>query len=202
MNPTKMARKVYDWTLSLASRPKAAYWLAGISFAESSFFPIPPDILLFPLCLANRRNSIKLALICTVASVLGGIFGYGIGYFAFEELAQPILKFYGALDQYAKIEAWYQSYGEILVLLAGLTPIPYKVFTITSGAFHFNVFSFILFSALSRGFRFFLEAIIIYYFGEPAQKFIDRHFNWLCWVAALLLIGGFVLVKLMFGHPS
>ena len=183
--------------MSLSTRPKAKYWLAGISFAESSFFPIPPDILLFPLCLANRSKAFQMALICTVASVVGGVFGYGIGHFAFDSLAEPILEFYGAMDQYAKIELWYQEYGEILVLLAGLTPIPYKVFTISSGAFHFNILTFILLSGISRGFRFFLEALLIYHFGESAQKFIDKHFNWLCWVAALVLVGGFVAVKFM-----
>jgi membrane protein YqaA with SNARE-associated domain len=200
MNPTKVIRKVYDWTLSLAARPKAVYWLAGISFAESSFFPIPPDILLLPLCIANRKKAFNMALVCTIASILGGMFGYAIGYFAFQHIAHPILEFYGAMAQYGKIEGWYHAYGELLVLLAGLTPIPYKVFTISSGAFHFNFFSFVLFSTLSRGFRFFLEAVIIFKYGEPAQKFIDRHFNWLCWVFAIILIGGFFVVKIMFSH--
>ncbi|PIE89907.1 MAG: cytochrome B [Acidobacteria bacterium] len=200
MNPTKLMRSIYDWTMSLSTRPKAKYWLAGISFAESSFFPIPPDILLFPLCLVNRKKSLHLALICTLASVLGGVFGYGLGIFAFDSLAQPILEFYGAMDQYAKIETWYHEYGEALVLVAGLTPIPFKVFTISSGAFHFNLLTFTLMAAISRGFRFFMEAVIIYYFGEKAQKLIDKHFNWLCWVAALLLVGGFVVVKVLLKH--
>jgi len=200
MKLTKLARRIYDWTLSLSARPKAAYYLAGISFAESSFFPIPPDILLLPLCLANRKKAFRMAFICTITSVLGGMFGYAIGVFAFNELAQPILEFYGAMEQYSKIEQWYQAYGEVLVLLAGLTPIPYKVFTISSGAFGFNFFSFILYSTISRGLRFYLEAFIIYKFGEPAQKFIDKHFNWLCWVAAILLVGGFLLVKVLLSH--
>jgi len=127
---------------------------------------------------------------------MGGALGYAIGFFAFQEIAQPILSFYGAMEQYAQLETWYQNYGEILVLLAGLTPIPYKVFTIMSGAFHFNLLTFVLLSAVSRGFRFFLEAFLIYKIGEPAQAFIDKHFNWLCWAAAALLVGGFVLVKL------
>lgn len=190
-------RRTYDFTLQLSRHRHAIWWLAAISFAESSFFPIPPDVILLPLCLANRERALQIAGVCTVSSVLGGLFGYAIGVFAFDSIGQPIINFYGASDAFAKLQGMYDTYGAMMVFIAGFSPIPYKVVTITSGVFSFSILQFVLLSALSRGIRFGIEALIIKRFGEPAMAFIDKHFNTLTIVGAVVFIGGFIAVKLL-----
>jgi membrane protein YqaA with SNARE-associated domain len=182
--------------LTWSAHPKAVWLMALISFAESSFFPLPPDAMLVPMVLAQRKRAFFLAGVCTLFSVLGGMAGYLIGLWFFEGVAQPILEFYGAMAHYHRIADMYEAYGEVLILLAGVSPIPYKVFTISSGAFHFNLITFLILSALSRGARFFLEALILWRWGETAQAFLDRHFNTLCYAGAVLLISGFLILKL------
>ena len=193
-------RALYDRVLALSSHPKAAWWLAAISFAESSFFPIPPDVLLLPVCLANRKRALFMAGVCTVASIAGGLVGYMIGAFAFESVGQAILNFYSAAEHYDKLQGWYNEYGSVMVFVAGLTPIPYKVITISSGVFQYPLLPFLLMSLASRGLRFGIEALIIMKFGEPAMALIDKHFNKLTIIGAILLVGGFLIVKLLLAH--
>ncbi len=190
-------RALYDRTLSLAERPTATWWLALISFAESSFFPIPPDVMLMPMCLMQRQKALRLAAICTVASVFGGLFGYALGYFFFDYLGMPILAMYGAEAKYETFQLWYEKHGPLVIFAAGFSPIPYKVITITAGVSHFNLLLFVLISALSRGLRFFIVAGVVKMFGEPAIQFIDRYFDKLTLLAVILFIGGFLAVKFL-----
>lgn len=197
-----LIRRLYDWTLSLAERKSAPGWLAGLSFAEASFFPIPPDILLIPLCLGAVRKALKFALICSIASVLGGIAGYCIGAFAWENAQDFFYKYVPGFTEtgFARIEQWYDEWGLVIVLLAGFSPIPYKIFTIASGALSMTFLPFVLASATSRSARFFLVALLLAWFGEPMKDLIDRHFNKLALVFSILLVGGFVAVKYWFKH--
>ena len=192
-------RRVYDWTLSLAERKTASLWLGLLSFAEASFFPIPPDILLIPLCLGAIRKALKFALICSVASVLGGLAGYAIGFFGWEALQQIFYEYVPGFteEKFTLISEWFDEWGVALVLIAGFSPIPYKIFTIASGVLGMSLPLFFLASATSRSARFFLVAILISKFGEPMKEKIDRHFNKLALVFGLLLLGGFVALKFL-----
>lgn len=193
-------RALYDRTLALAEKPMATWWLAVISFAESSFFPIPPDVMLMPMCLTQRAKAFRLAGICTLASVLGGLFGYALGYFFFEFIGVPILNLYGAHGKFETFKTWYETYGSWVIFAAGVSPIPYKVITITAGVSQFDLIPFILISAVSRGLRFFLVAGIVKIFGEPAVQFIDKYFDKLTLLAVILFIGGFAAVKWLMPH--
>ena len=195
-------RRLYDWTLSLAERRTAPAWLAGISFAEASFFPIPPDVLLIPLCLGAVRKALKFALICSIASVLGGIAGYCIGAFAWDNAQDFFYRYVPGFspEGYLKVEAWYAEWGWAIVFLAGFSPIPYKIFTIASGALGMAFLPFVLASAASRSARFFIVALLLAWFGEPMKERIDRHFNVLALVFGILLVGGFVALKFLFQH--
>ncbi len=193
-------RRLYDWTLSLAERKSAPTWLAGLSFAEASFFPIPPDVLLIPLCLGAVRKAIKFALICSVASVLGGIAGYCIGAFAWDTTQEFFFQYVPGVtpEAYLRIEKWYGEWGWVIVLLAGFSPIPYKLFTIASGALGMAFLPFVLASAARRSARFFLVALLLAWFGEPMKDLIDRHFNKLALLFGILLVGGVAAVKYVF----
>lgn len=190
-----MLRRLYDRTMVLASRRHAIWVLAGISFAESSFFPLPPDVLLIPMVLAARERAFRFAAVCTVASVLGGIFGYFIGYALFEAVARPILDLYGYVEKFADFQALYNEWGAWIVFTAGLTPIPYKVFTIASGVSQLDFTVFVVGSTLSRGLRFFLVAGLLWYWGEPIRDFIERYLGPLTITFCVLLLGSFVLLK-------
>lgn len=190
-----MIRALYDWTLQLAARPRASYALGAVSFADSSFFPVPPDALLIPMVIADRRRAWRLAFICTVTSVLGAVAGYFIGAVLFEQLAQPILAFYGYADRFAEFAVTYNEYGAWIVLIAGLTPFPFKVVTIASGATGLDFLSFVLLSALARGTRFYLVAALLYAFGPPIREFIERRLGLVFAGGLALLIGGFVAVR-------
>ncbi|MEC8043427.1 MAG: YqaA family protein [Verrucomicrobiota bacterium] len=196
MNPL---RSTYNWTLSLAHKKRASSWLAALSFSEASFFPIPPDVLLIPLCLGNIRKALKFALICSIASVLGGLVGYLIGAFAWDMLQGLFFSYVPGFtpEKFERISAWYGEWGWPLVFLAGFSPIPYKVFTIASGVMGMALLPFLLASAVSRSARFFLVAILISKFGEPIKEKIDRHFNLLALVFGLLLVGGFLAIKFL-----
>lgn len=191
---------LYHRILLLSGHPKAEGWLAGISFVESSIFPIPPDVLLLPMCLANRARAFRYALVCTIASVLGGLLGYAIGVFAYDTVGHAILELYGISEKYEMFREWYIAYGAIMVFIAGFTPIPYKVITISAGVFGFNLGVFIVLSLASRGLRFVLEAFLIWRFGEPAMAFIEKHFNKLTILGAVLLVGGFLILKIFLPH--
>ena len=195
-------RRLYDWVLGWADRPGGIWALFGISFAEASFFPIPPDVLLLPLALGRPRRALWFALVCTAGSVLGAIGGYLIGSFLFASIGQPILEFYGAGDQYESLGRLYNDNLWLTLGTAGFTPVPFKVFTIAAGAFGVAFVPFIVISALSRSGRFFLVAGLIRIFGEPIRVFIDRWFNLLSIVFVVLLVGGFLLVRLFLTSPG
>src|SRR5208283_343050 len=168
-----MLRRLYDRVLALAGSPRAGLWLAVVSFVESSFFPIPPDALLIPMVLARPDRAWRLAFVCTVASVAGGALGYLIGYALFDVLAAPILRAYHYQDAFAAFQAKYAEWGLWVILIKGLTPIPYKIVTIASGAARFNFPLFMLASATTRGVRFFAVAGLLRRYGEPVRVFIE-----------------------------
>lgn len=193
-----MIRRLYEWVLSLARHRNANWALAGISFVESSVFPVPPDVLLIPMVLADRRKWIFLALICTIASVLGGLLGYLIGAFLFDQVAEPILNFYGYMDKYDRFREIFSSWGWWFVFIAGLTPFPYKVITISSGVAGLSLPVFLLASLVSRGIRFAVVSALLYAFGEPIRIFIEKRLGLMFTIAVILLLGGFVAVKFLF----
>ncbi|MEM8588315.1 MAG: YqaA family protein [Pseudomonadota bacterium] len=190
-----MIRRLYDWTLSLAAKPHALTALALISFTESSFFPIPPDVLLIPMVLAARDRAWLIAAVCTAASVIGGLAGYGIGYFLFESIGQPVLGFYGYEDRFAAFRTTYDEWGALIVFGAGLTPFPFKVITIASGVFQMNIVVFALASVIARGSRFFLVAALLYWFGPVIRDFIEKRLGLLTILFFVMLVGGFVLLR-------
>lgn len=190
-----MLRRLYDWTMGLAAHRHAKGALAAVSFAESSIFPIPPDVLLIPMVLAARERAFRIAAICTVASVLGGFAGFAIGYFFFETFGQPLIDFYGYGAQFERFRAGYNEHGGWIVAFFGLTPFPYKVITIASGVTRLDLVIFGIASVLSRGARFFLVAALLWRFGEPIRAFIERYLGLLTVLFFVLLFAGFVLVR-------
>jgi membrane protein YqaA with SNARE-associated domain len=192
-----MLRRLYLRTLALAASPRAPWWLAAIAFAESSFFPIPPDALLIPMALARPDRAWRLALVCTVASVAGGALGYFIGYAVFDQLARPVIAFYGYGARFAAFQAMYAQYGLWIILIKGLTPIPYKIVTIASGAAHFNFAVFMVASVVTRGARFFMVAALLRFFGTPVRDFIERRLTLVTSLLAAGVVGGFLILKLL-----
>ena len=191
-------RHMYDWVLSFAHKKHSSTALAALSFAESSFFPIPPDVLLMPLCLSNRKRALWFATVCTLASVVGGVAGYGIGWGLWHLLQDFFFHYIPGFTEknFNKVGALYEQYDFWIVFIAAFTPIPYKVITIAAGVFHINMPMFLIASAIGRGMRFYLIAILMWKFGAPIVKFIDKYFNLLCVVFTVLLIGGFAILKL------
>ena len=188
-------RRLYDWVLSFAETPYGPWALFLVAFAESSFFPIPPDVLLIALSVARPSRSFVFAGISTIGSILGAAFGYLLGFQFYELAGHPIIRFYGVEQRYLQVQALYQHYDALAVAVAGFTPIPYKVFTIAAGAFHISFVNFILASIFSRGARFVLVAGLIWWLGPEIKRFIDRYFNLLTVAFVILLAGGFVIVK-------
>jgi len=190
-------RKLYDWTLIKSRHPNAAWFLGFISFIESSFFPIPPDIILIPMIIGKKTNAFFYAFICTFSSVLGGITGYAIGYFLFNSIGQFIINYYGLADQFIIFETYYLEYGILIVLGAGFTPFPFKFITIASGVFGLNIFLFIIVSIFARGLRFYLIAALLKMFGEIIEKLINKYFNILATIFFILLIGSIMVLKIL-----
>jgi membrane protein YqaA with SNARE-associated domain len=190
-----MLRKLYDWTMNLAAGPRAPWALGAVSFIESSVFPIPPDTLLIPMVIAKRQKAWIYAALCTIMSVLGGMFGYAIGALLFDQLALPILAFYGYADKFASFTERYNEWGVWIVLIAGLTPFPYKVITIASGATGLALPVFMIASVVARGLRFFILAALLYWLGPPIRDFIEKRLGLVFTVAMVVLVGGFVAVK-------
>ncbi len=190
-----MLRRVYDAVIALAARPTAALWLFAIAFAEAIFLPIPPDILLLPMGLARPRLAWRFAAITTIASVLGGGFGYFTGYALFNKLAQPIIHLYHYESGFAAFQAGFAHWGGAIILMQALLPIPYPVITIACGAAKFNFAAFIALSLVSRGARFFLEATLLRYFGEPAREFIEKRLGLVTASVGMLVVVGFMLLK-------
>ena len=185
----------YDKMLDLAAHKQAMYFLFAISFIESSFFPIPPDVMIIPMVLATPKKAYRIALIATIASVLGGYFGYAIGVFAFDALAAPLLDFYGYMAKFEEFKGYYHEHGVWVVFLGGITPFPYKVITITSGMMHLDLIVFGIASVFARGIRFYLVAWLLKRYGEPMKAFIEKHLGMLTIVFFALLLGGFYLIK-------
>ena len=197
MSFKNLTRSIYDYTLNLAAKPNALTWLFIISFIESSFFPIPPDIMIIPMVLATPKDAYRIAGIATIASVLGGYFGYFIGVYGFELIARPLLEFYGYMAQFSKFENYYHEYGAWIVFGAGITPFPYKIITIASGVVQLDLLVFTIASIIARGMRFYLIAWLLKRFGDPIKVFIEKNLNLLSVLFLLLLIGGFATVKLL-----
>jgi membrane protein YqaA with SNARE-associated domain len=191
----KFIKKLYDWVLHWAETRYAIPALFLLAFSESSFFPIPPDVLLITLAISIPKKSFKYALICAVGSVLGGILGYGIGLHGYETVGRPIVEFYHGQDIMNAIKLKYDQHGFLGILIAAITPIPYKVFTIASGVFKFDFWLFMIASILGRSARFFVVAGLIWKFGPSIREFIDKYFNLLSYAFIILLIGGFILIK-------
>ena len=192
-----MFRALYDWTLRLAHHRHAVRSMAAVSFAESSFFPIPPDVVLVPIVLANRDRAYWIATVCTVASVLGGMVGYLIGYALYDSVGQWLVRLYHMEDKLGDLKLLYDQWGAAVILIKGLTPIPFKLVTIASGFFSFNFPLFVLLAAITRAFRFFLIAFLLKRFGEPVQEFIERRLTIIGWAVLIALIGGFAAVTLI-----
>jgi len=191
-----LLRKLYDWTLEKSKDPKAPWFLAIISFSESSFFPIPPDIILIPMIIAKRAKAWLFAFICTISSVLGGVAGYLIGYFFYLTIGEFIIEFYSYQSEYSDFQTKYE--GKIwlwFVFFAGLTPFPFKIITIASGALKINMISFIAIALVSRGLRFYLVATLLKFFGNYIKDYIDKYFNLFTFIFFILLIGGFIFFK-------
>ena len=193
-----MLRRLYDWTMALGERPGAMWALAAVAFVESSVFPIPPDVLLIPMVLAARAKWWRMAAVCTVASVAGGVAGYAIGALLFDAVGRPVLEFYG---QSGAFETFRQSYNELgawIVAGAGVTPFPSKVITIASGATGLDMGVFMTASVLSRGLRFFLGAWLLYYIGPPVRHFVEKNLGLTFTAFLVALLGGFVVVRYVF----
>jgi len=193
-----MFKNLYKWVLSWADTPYGSWALFLLAFSESSFFPIPPDVLLIALAVGKPEKALKFALICSIGSILGGMVGYLIGWQFMTVVGYKIVAFYGLTDKVDYIAALYNQYDAWAVGIAGFTPIPYKVFTITAGAFKIHFLIFLLASAVSRSARFFLVGGLIYLFGPRIQTFIDKYFNILVVVFTILLVGSFFLIKVLF----
>ncbi len=190
-----MIRKLYERMMQLAAHRRASWALAAVSFTESSFFPIPPDALLIPMGLANREKVFRYALICTIASVLGGLAGYLIGWLLYDTVGRAILDFYGMTDKFSTFVNWYHEYGAMIVLFAGITPFPYKVITIASGVASLDLVVFTVASIVARGLRFYLVAALLFWFGPTARRILERYLGWITLAAGVLLVGGFVMLR-------
>ncbi|MFZ4380869.1 MAG: YqaA family protein [Sandarakinorhabdus sp.] len=193
-----MLRSLYDWTLAKAAGPGAERWLIGISFADSSFFPVPPDIMQIPMSIARPENSLRYAAVSTIASVAGALLGYVIGALLYQTVGVPLLELYGYQDRFVAFAADIKANGFLWMLAFAFLPIPYKVATIAAGSVSLSIPVLIVASILGRGGRFFLVALVLRRFGAKAQELIDRYFNTLALVATALFVGGFVVVKYAF----
>ena len=192
---TENKSKLYQWLMHQANSPSARWILAAVAFAESSFFPLPPDFMLIPMVIANRTTAFILAAICSVSSVLGGILGYAIGFFFMSTLGQWVIDTYGLEQAFTSFQNTFQTYGFWIIALKGLTPIPYKLVTIASGASQLNLAMFILASVISRTVRFMMLASIFWYFGEDAKKLFEKHFKLFTIISILTIGAGFFILK-------
>lgn len=192
-----MFRALYDWTLRMAAHRHAMRYMGAVSFAESSFFPIPPDVMLVPMMLARRDKIWTIALVCTIASVAGGMLGYAIGYFLYDTIGQWLINVYGLQKGANDFHDWYAEWGAAIILIKGLTPIPFKLVTIASGLAKFNFGIFVVTALITRAARFFLIAALINKFGAPIQDFIEKRLNLVATAFLVLLVAGFAAVTLV-----
>jgi membrane protein YqaA with SNARE-associated domain len=188
-----MLRRVYDWCIDAAHKPYALWIMAAVAFAESSFFPVPPDVMLIPMSLARPARAWLYAGVCTAASVLGGVLGYAIGALLYDSLGQWLIHLYGLGDKVEAFRAGYAEYGALIILLKGLTPIPYKLVTITSGFANFNIWLFVVLSVIARGGRFFVVAILLNRYGDWIRIRIERHLGLWVSLGAGVLVAGFIV---------
>jgi membrane protein YqaA with SNARE-associated domain len=193
----KLLRYLYDWTLDQSTKKYAVWFLGFISFIESSFFPIPPDIILIPMVIARKAKAWIYAFICTFSSVIGGVVGYAIGYFFYNSIGVLIIEAYHLTSSFKAFENYYNEYGILIVLGAGFTPFPFKFITIASGVFNLNIILFILTAIVARGMRFYLLAVLLFIFGEKIKMLIDKYFNLLAILFFILLLGSVLLIKLI-----
>lgn len=193
-----MFKRLYDWTIRLAESRNATFALAMIAFAESSFFPIPPDVILIPMSLAQPKKAWFYAFVCTIASVLGGILGYAIGALLYESIGTWLIELYGYTNRMDQIRAFYDEWGAAFILVKGLTPIPFKLVTIVSGLLGYNFPLFVALALLTRGARFFILAGILNRFGDTIRLYLERHFALFILISLAIIIGGFWLASRMF----
>ncbi len=193
----KMAwlRALYNWTMDKASHPHAVWWLAAFSFMESSFFPIPPHPLLGLMCLAEPKKALRYAFVCAACSVIGGLFGYAIGYFLYETIGEWLIATLGLSQAFPKAACYLREYDWEVIVLAGTTPVPFKLLTITAGFIEMSIVSFTLASIVGRGFIFMLVGVLFRLFGAPIKAFVDKYLGTLTAVFVVLLIGGFVIIS-------
>ena len=189
-----MLRRLYDWCIQAADKKYATWLIVAVSFAESSFFPVPPDVMLIPMSLARPDKAYRYALLCTIASVAGGVVGYLIGALLYESLGQWIIQLYGYGDKVEQFRAAYAEWGAWIILLKGLTPIPYKLVTITSGFASYNFFWFVMLSLLTRGARFFVLAFLLHRYGAQAREILEKRLGLWTALGAAALVGGFIIV--------
>ena len=188
-----MLRQIYDWCVRAADKPYALWVLGAVAFAESSFFPVPPDIMLLPMSLAQPKRAWLYASVCTAASVLGGVLGYAIGALLYDSLGHWLITLYGLGDKVETFRASYAEWGAVIILLKGLTPIPYKLVTITSGFAGYNIWLFILFSIITRGGRFFIAAILLNRYGEWIRVRVEQNLALAVTSLAIVLVAGFII---------
>jgi membrane protein YqaA with SNARE-associated domain len=192
-----MLKRIYDWCIDAAHKPYALWILAAVAFAESSFFPVPPDVMLIPMSLARPKAAWLYASVCTAASVLGGLLGYAIGALLYDSLGQWLIQFYHLSDKVEAFRDGYSQWGALIIIGKGLTPIPYKLVTITSGFAGFNVWLFVLCSIIARGLRFFMAAVLLNRYGELIRVKIEKHLTFWVLLGATVLVLGFVIVYLL-----
>jgi membrane protein YqaA with SNARE-associated domain len=190
-----MMRRLYDWMMRMAGHRKAPQALFWVAFIESSVFPIPPDVMLIPMILAQRAKAFLYATICLAGSVIGGVAGYAIGYYLFDLIGEPVLKVYGYGEKYQQTADLFNEWGPWILIAKGWTPFPYKVLTIAAGAFKMSIVPFILASIVARAMRFYLVAALLYWFGEPIRDFIEKRLSLVTTAFVVLLVGGFVAIK-------
>jgi len=194
-----MLKRLYDWMMEKAAHADAERWLFLFSFIESSFFPIPPHPLLGLMCLARPDKALRYGLICTVASVLGGLFGYAIGFFAYETVGVGLLKALGLWDSFPAAACYLREFGAEIILIKGATPIPFKLLTLTAGFIHMDLWTFIWASVLSRAFQFMLVGFLFWKFGRPIKKFIDKYLAWVTAAFLVAVVGGFIAFSMLAG---
>ena len=197
-----MLRRLYNWVMAKAADPRATWWLAAFAFMEASFFPIPPHALLGLMCLANPKKSLYYAAITTVASVAGGLFGYAIGYFAYDTIGESLLRALGLWNSFPQAACYLNKYGAEIILIKGATPIPFKLLTLTAGFIHMDLFTFIWASIASRAFQFMLVGFLFWKFGAPIKAFIDKYLGLVTAGFAVAVVGGFIAFAMLSGGGS
>ncbi|WP_264655740.1 YqaA family protein [Azospirillum canadense] len=190
-----MLKPLYNRILQLSARKDAVWWMAGISFAESSFFPLPPDVMLVPMCLSEPKKLWRYTNICALASLIGGLFGYAVGFYLFESIGRLIIDFYNAQDSFQRFQDMFAEFGPWFLILKGVTPIPYKLLTITAGFAHLDLTVFILCSIVARFSRFYMIAILLHFYGPQVRDIIEKRLMLVTTVLLVIVIGGLLSFK-------